>query len=72
MSVHHTTIKILSRDSNYIVDVVMFGNSNISMREVITTSILSNLIRKKTFFWGEGGGGGESWFELNDLALVWS
>ena len=70
MSVHHTTIKILSRDSNYIVDVVMFGNSNISMREVITTSILSNLIRKKTFFWGEGGGG--SWFELNDLALVWS
>ena len=35
--------KILSRDSNYIVDVFMwpkFGNSSISMREVITTSIL--------------------------------
>ena len=35
--------KILSRDSNYIVDVVMwpkFGNSSISMREVIITSIL--------------------------------
>ena len=34
---------ILSRDSNYIVDVVMwpkFGNCNISMREVIVTSIL--------------------------------
>ena len=35
--------KILSRDSNYIVDVFMwpkFGNSSISMRELITTSIL--------------------------------
>ena len=37
------TNKILSRDSNYIVDVVMwpkFGNSSISMREDIITSIL--------------------------------
>ena len=35
--------KILSRDSNPIVDVPMlpeFGNSIISMRELITTSIL--------------------------------
>ena len=35
--------KILSRDSNYIVDVFRwpkFGNCSISMREVITTSIL--------------------------------
>ena len=35
--------KMLSRDLNYIVDLLMwpkFGNSNISMREVITTSIL--------------------------------
>ena len=35
--------KILSRNSNYIVDVVMlpkFGNSSISIREVIMTSIL--------------------------------
>ena len=35
--------KILSNDSNYVVDVVMwtkFGNSSISMREVIITSIL--------------------------------
>ena len=37
------TNKILSHDSNYIVDVVMwpkFGNSSISMKEVIITSIL--------------------------------
>ena len=36
-------LKILSRDSNYIVDAVMwpkFGNCSISMREIITTSIL--------------------------------
>ena len=35
--------KILSRDSNHFVDVFMwtkFGNCSISMREVITTSIL--------------------------------
>ena len=41
--VHDVTSKILSRDSNYIVDEVMwpkFGNSNISMREVIIISIL--------------------------------
>ena len=38
--VHDVTKKILSRDSNYIVDVVMwpkFGKSSISMREVITS-----------------------------------
>ena len=36
------TNKIFSRDSNYIVDVFMWpkiGNSSISMREVIPTSI---------------------------------
>ena len=41
--VNDVTNKILSRDSNYVVDVFMwpkFGNSSISMREVITTSIL--------------------------------
>ena len=40
---HEVTNKILSRDSNYIADVVMwpkFGNSSISVREVIITSIL--------------------------------
>ena len=43
ISVDDVTNKILSGDSNYIVDVFMwpkFGNSSISMREVITTSVL--------------------------------
>ena len=43
ISVHDVTSKILLRDSNYIVDVVMwpkFGNSSIYIREVIITSIL--------------------------------
>ena len=42
-SVCHFANKIESFDSNYIVDVIMwpkFGNSSISMREVIITSIL--------------------------------
>ena len=42
-SVNDVTSKVLSRDSNYIVDVVMwpkFGNTIISMTEVIITSIL--------------------------------
>ena len=42
-SVDDVTIKVLSRDSNYVVDVFMwpkFGNCSISMRKVITTSIL--------------------------------
>ena len=42
-SVCDVTNKILSRDPNYIVDVVMwpkFANSNISMKEVIIISIL--------------------------------
>ena len=40
--VHDVTNKVLSRDSNYIVDVVMwpnFGNASIYMTEVIITSI---------------------------------
>ena len=43
ISVYDVTNEILSRDSNYIVDVVMwlkFGHSSISMREVVITSIL--------------------------------
>ena len=41
ISVHDVTNKILSRDSNYIVDVVMWPKfGSISMREVIITSIL--------------------------------
>ena len=42
-SVHDVTNKILSCDSNYIVNVVMwpkFGNCRISMREVFINSIL--------------------------------
>ena len=42
-SSHDVTNKILSRGSNYIVDVIMWpnlGNSSISLREVIMTSIL--------------------------------
>ena len=42
ISVHGVNNKILSRDSNYIVDMVMwpkFNNSSNSMREVIITSI---------------------------------
>ena len=41
VSVNDVTNKILLRDSNYIVDVFMgpkFGNSSISIREVIITS----------------------------------
>ena len=40
---YDVTNKILSHDSNYIVDVVMwskFGNSDILMREIIITSIV--------------------------------
>ena len=43
------TNEILSRDSNYIVDIVMwlkFGNSSISIREVIIISILSGFDQK--------------------------
>ena len=56
INVHTVINKILSRDSNYIVDAVMwpkFGNYSPSMREVIITSILyKNLTRKTTFFEG--------------------
>ena len=40
---HDVTNKILSCDSNYIIDVVLwpnFGNHSISMKEVIIISIL--------------------------------
>ena len=42
-SVHDVINKILLRNSNYVVDVNMwpkFGNSRVSMREVIVTSVL--------------------------------
>ena len=53
--VHDVNNKILSRDSNYIVDVVMwpkFGKSSISMSEVITISILQGFDQKNCSFWG--------------------
>ena len=53
--VNDVTNKILSRDSNYIVDVVTlpkFGNSIISMREAIITSSLWGFGQKNRFFWG--------------------
>ena len=43
ISVYDVSNKNSSRDSNHIIDVVMwpkFGNSSTSMREVIMTSIL--------------------------------
>ena len=40
ISVHDITNKILSRDSNSIINLVKFGNSSISLREVIMISIL--------------------------------
>ena len=43
ISVHEVTNKFLSRDSSYIADMVIrpkFGNSIISMRKVIITSML--------------------------------
>ena len=46
------TNKVSSRDSNYIVGLLMwpkFGNCSISMREVITTLIYKDLTRKTTF-----------------------
>ena len=53
--VYGITSKLLSSDSNYIVDVVMWsksGNSSISMREIIITSILKKFDQKNRFFWG--------------------
>ena len=43
ITVDDVTNKILSRDSNYIVNLFIwpkFGNSSISIREVITASVL--------------------------------
>ena len=47
ISVHDITNKVLSRDSIYIVDVIMglkFDNSSISMRAVIITLIKSDCV----------------------------
>ena len=55
VSVHQGTNKNLLHDSNYIADVVMrptFGNSSISVGEVIINSILQGSHQKNDFFWG--------------------
>ena len=49
--------KILSRDSNYIVDVVMWLKFGISMRELIITSISFD---QKNFFFLRGALGSSS------------
>ena len=64
ISVHDVTNKILSRDSNYNVNVVMwpnFGNSSISVREVIITSILWEFDKKIAFFKGGLGSSSITW-----------
>ena len=53
--IHDVTNKFLSREPNYIVDLFMwpkFGNSNISVREDIITSVLEGFDKKNYFFWG--------------------
>ena len=67
ISVPGVTSKILSLESNYIEDVVMwpkFGNSSISIREVIITTILQGFYQKNSFFeWCY-------WFKFNNLRLA--
>ena len=65
--VNGITNKILSRDSNYVVDVVTwskFANSSIYMREVIKPQVYKDLTRKTAFFEGW------SWFKFNNLGLT--
>ena len=67
ISVHDVANKILSCDSKYIVDVVMwpkFGNSNTSMREVVINQFYKDLTRKTAFFEGW------SWFKFINLGLA--
>ena len=66
-SVHIVTKKILSRDSSYIVDEIIWpkiGNSSISMGEVIITWILEEFDQKNRFFKGW------SWFKFNNLVVA--
>ena len=54
ISVYHVTNKVLSRGSNYIVDMAMwlkFANFSISMKKVLWTQFYKDLTRK-TIFWG--------------------
>ena len=50
------TNKILSRHSNFFVNVVIWlklGNSSISMREIIITLVLERFDQKNHLFWGK-------------------
>ena len=67
ISDHDVTNKILLRESNCIVDAVMwpkFGDCSISMNKVIITSILYRFDLKNYFFeeW--------SWFTFNNFGLA--
>ena len=64
-SVHEVTNKILSDESGYIVDVFMwpkFGNFNISMREVIITSVFIRIWPEKPHFLRGG---------LSSRSIIW-
>ena len=66
-SVYYVTNNILSYDSNYTMDVVMWpkvDNSSTCIREVIITSILSGFDQKSCFFEGW------AWFKFNNLGLA--
>ena len=56
ISVHDVISKILSRVSNYVVDVVMWPkfccSSSTSMRKVTIPPILKGFDQKNEFFWG--------------------
>ena len=68
ISFHDITNRVLSSDSNYIVDVIMwpkFDNSSISMGEVIITPILWGFLQQKTNFLE-----GWFWLQLSNLGLV--
>ena len=52
---HDTSSKVLSHESSYIVDELMwpnFGKSSISWKELIKTSFLSTFDNRNYFFWG--------------------
>ena len=64
ISVHDVTNKILSHNSNYNEDVVMwpkFGNSSIFMREIIIISTLKGFDQKSQFFRGALGSSSIIW-----------
>ena len=65
ISVNNVTNKILSHDSNYVVDVFMwptFGNCSVSMRK--QPQFYKDLSRKTAFFEGSSS------FNVNNLRLV--